>query len=609
MRCCNASSSDPECRCRRRIKWAATAIWLAKSAAMAGAATWAAGSSDWNSAANWSPAAVPGSNAMVNITDTDGVSRTITYDYPGPAVTLGSLTLNLTGGTAGAANTISISANTLSASGETIGSSGSGAITQNGGGNAINGPLVLGDNAGSIGTYTLSGTGSLADTSVGESVGYFGSGVFNQSGGSNTATQLEIAEYSGSSGTYNLSGTASLTTKGGLETIGAGGGGSFDQSGGTNTVSAGSLLIGGNSNSTGSYTLSGGILDASGGQTVEDVYNDGSFIQTGGTNTVNLSNDGGGLNLGGGSGATPASYTLSGGSLTTGSVELQYQATLTVSGTGSLTVLGLLDFNGGKFIQTGGSATIAANFPSGDSPQLDLTGGKLAISNHSSSVNGTIQYPFQFTGGDFILGPAATLDITNNSLELNYPSGPLPIAALQAAAASGYNHGAWNGTGIVSSYVAANNAAGPVYGVAVVDGADYSVQNNAIQLAPNDILITPALLGDADLNGTVDFNDFSLLSAHFSQAGDWADGNFDYGPTIDFQDFELLAGNFSKDSSLTSGELNTMQQFAGDSGYRLVANSDGVGFEVVQLPEPGTAGLALLGAGLLSRRRFRKQNV
>ena len=108
---------------------------------------------------NWSPSGVPGAGDTVNIVDSDGVSRTITYDYTGAAVTLGTVTIDLTGGAGAATNMLTMSANNLTAALEIVGSNGAGALTQNGGANTVTGTdsLAIGLQTTAVGTYTLNG--------------------------------------------------------------------------------------------------------------------------------------------------------------------------------------------------------------------------------------------------------------------------------------------------------------------------------------------------------------------------------------------------------------------------------------------------------------------
>src|ERR1700683_5286851 len=68
---------------------------------------WTGGSDNWSNPADWS-AGVPVTSDVVNFTDSDGVSRTVTYDYTGSTAEI-ELTIDLTSGTGGAANTLSMS--------------------------------------------------------------------------------------------------------------------------------------------------------------------------------------------------------------------------------------------------------------------------------------------------------------------------------------------------------------------------------------------------------------------------------------------------------------------------------------------------------------------
>src|SRR5262249_1611877 len=61
------------------------------------------------------------------------------------------------------------------------------------------------------------------------------------------------------------------------------------------------------------------------------------------------------------------------------------------------------------------------------------------------------------------------------------------------------------------------------------------------------VLVRYTYFGDADLSGTVDTIDFSLLAATFSQSGkSWFNGDFDYNGLVDTIDFSLLASNFAQ---------------------------------------------------------------
>lgn len=71
--------------------------------------------------------------------------------------------------------------------------------------------------------------------------------------------------------------------------------------------------------------------------------------------------------------------------------------------------------------------------------------------------------------------------------------------------------------------------------------------------------------GDADLNKSVEFADFLLLSANFSQNGGWSQGDFDGSGTVEFADFLSLSENFGSSvdiSAVPEPSANTVAMLA-----------------------------------------------
>jgi len=100
----------------------------------------------------------------------------------------------------------------------------------------------------------------------------------------------------------------------------------------------------------------------------------------------------------------------------------------------------------------------------------------------------------------------------------------------------------------------------------------------------------PFLLGDANLNGVVDFNDLVLLARNFNQSNKlWPDGDFSLDRVVDFSDLVLLARNYNAALGVGAGGTGS---FAGDLAL----------FQT-QIPEPTTACLVLGAAALLLRRK------
>src|SRR3954447_26871670 len=114
-------------------------LLLAAADCLAATKDWNDGSDNWSNAADWTPAGVPGAGDTVNIVFADGVARTVTYDYTGPAVTLGPLAIDQA--MAGLnASTLTMPGNALSVSGgEVIGNLGGAILNQSGGTHTISG--------------------------------------------------------------------------------------------------------------------------------------------------------------------------------------------------------------------------------------------------------------------------------------------------------------------------------------------------------------------------------------------------------------------------------------------------------------------------------------
>lgn len=61
-----------------------------------------------------------------------------------------------------------------------------------------------------------------------------------------------------------------------------------------------------------------------------------------------------------------------------------------------------------------------------------------------------------------------------------------------------------------------------------------------------------ALLGDANRDGIVDFDDYLTLAEHFGDAGDWSDGDFNFDGVVAFDDFLQMSENFGKTIAVAS---------------------------------------------------------
>ena len=68
--------------------------------------------------------------------------------------------------------------------------------------------------------------------------------------------------------------------------------------------------------------------------------------------------------------------------------------------------------------------------------------------------------------------------------------------------------------------------------------------------------------GDADLDGSVSFPDFLLLSANFNSVGGWSRGDFDGNKQVDFGDFLILSTNYEVAHAATVSVPESNSPFA-----------------------------------------------
>jgi hypothetical protein len=114
---------------------------------------------------------------------------------------------------------------------------------------------------------------------------------------------------------------------------------------------------------------------------------------------------------------------------------------------------------------------------------------------------------------------------------------------------TGYAGGAWNGYGIISSIAQTNSN----YGLGYADAGD---TNNPANLPSGEIKIMYTLLGDANLDGIVNTEDFTLFSHNLGQSGMmWDDGDFNYDGTVNSEDFTLLSENLGQSAQIAAAPL------------------------------------------------------
>jgi autotransporter-associated beta strand protein len=414
--------------------------------------------------------------------------------------------------------------------------------------------LMIGDNSGN------SGGGANATIS-------FDTGTFNaqsvivaaDTGGSSTV---------GPTGTLVIGGASPSATATGVLSVGSSGSpGTFDLGDMTNNVAA---------IANASFVINGGVANV-----FANIVSIDSSVLGSVNSTLKLAGNGV-LNMEGnsiGSAALPitsvqlapnASDNTTIQNLGGGGVN---GAGLSMSGAGTVTLLGTNTYSGGTAVHSG-TVIVGANGAMPDS-NVSITGGTLRLGTSTGLAQVT----------SLSISGAGVLDVNNNHVIVTYTSSD-PISTIAGYLQSGFNNGTWTGAGINSTAAAAN----PGYALGYADAAD---PGNPAGLASGTIEIKFTLVGDVDLNGVVNGIDFGILAANFNQSvSRWDQGDFDYNGIVNGVDFTNLASNFNKAASNAS-DIAALDAFAAANGL------------LADVPEPGCMMVGVVIAGALLRRRSR----
>ena len=212
-----------------------------------------------------------------------------------------------------------------------------------------------------------------------------------------------------------------------------------------------------------------------------------------------------------------------------------------------------------------------------------------------------------------------TLDLNDNDMMVTNSS----YSAITSQIAFARHGGLWDRAGITSSAAAAATPKNKTLGT--VTGAQYHAAGGPGALfdgqavANTDILVKFTYYGDADLNGVVNFDDYSRTDSGFNTGGNtWFQGDFDYNGIVNFDDYSLIDAAFNTQSgSLRRAMAYLDGNDRGDTGMNTPAlrmvmeHFDQFGMPYAQgflnaVPEP-TSALALLGMQVLACTVLRRR--
>ena len=233
---------------------------------------------------------------------------------------------------------------------------------------------------------------------------------------------------------------------------------------------------------------------------------------------------------------------------------------LTLAGTGSHVITGAVSGNGG--LTVAGTATLSG---------ANTYAGSTTVKAGSLKLTTAAQSP--------VLSGAGGADIQGGKLLLDYTGGSSPVASIKTLLDGEY---ATNGGNFTTGQIRSTTAAAAGKTIGYGDNGTGTVT------------LMYTLAGDANLNGTVDFNDFLVLQNNFSASGTRFDqANFNYDGVTDFNDFLVLQNNFGQSItgqavSFTKAQVAAITAFASEN-----------------VPEPSLLAVAGLGMTAVLRRSRR----
>jgi autotransporter-associated beta strand protein len=448
----------------------------------------------------------------------------------------------------------------------------------------VNNWFAVGRNGTSNGTLNVY-DGSFTDNNfvAGAGTNYFDisgdggnpTGTVNVYGGSVTAGQTLVGE--------NGSGVATVNISGGVVNLGAAVLANANSVTGIINLNGGTL--------EGTFAAHSGELGEGNGNGTDAIYFNGGTLSATGSSADDLDASLTSLVSTGGAIVNPAGNSITiNSALTHNSAIAGADGGLTVNGAGTVVITGADTYTGATKVSAG-TLVVGANgaLPTGASVALSST-GTLQLGTGTGLA----------TISSLAISGSGVFDITNNHAIITYGSSD-PIATIRGYLKSGYNNGGWNGTDGIISSTAQTLTNGLRYGVGWADGNDGV--HDVAGLSSGEIELKYTLLGDANLDGTVNGSDFSILAANFGLGvTNWDQGNFLYSSSVNGSDFSALAANFGQgdsgaDASITPADIQALDSFAVANGLPVPT--------ITAVPEPASIGLLALG-GIVAMRRRRK---
>ncbi len=172
----------------------------------------------------------------------------------------------------------------------------------------------------------------------------------------------------------------------------------------------------------------------------------------------------------------------------------------------------------------------------------------------------------------------ASLDLTDSRLIIDY-AGASPLNAVKTLVAGGL---------LTSNLLNSNR------GIGYAEASSLGLTSfGGIAVDTSSVLVRMTLLGDTDLNGSVNFTDLLALARAYNGSGSWINGDSNADGTIGFTDLLALSRNYNLSLAEDGSTLPIgTSSFAVDWALA-----------ISMVPEPASLGVVACAGLLISRRR------
>lgn len=271
--------------------------------------------------------------------------------------------------------------------------------------------------------------------------------------------------------------------------------------------------------------------------------------------------------------ASGGTLTLSGGGTHSGVLHADPNATLNLAG-GTHAMTSSASLSGTGVIRIGGAAVYVASATVPSGLTFDVNAGSISATTLNSQgmvnwrggamnvadvqLSGAARMNVDRTGSNRTLkvstlsiASSAKLDLADNKLIATAtPLGTwngTAYTGITGLVQRGYNSGAWNGGGIITSETTASSSV--LTTLAVARAGDVNKTGTifgGVSLNASDVLVMYTWGGDADLNGELNGDDYFAIDSHVRQSGSvfgFHKGDFNYDGAINGDDYFILDSN------------------------------------------------------------------